>query len=44
MKRNFDVPKNILSFKKILIQTGWTPKIKLEQGIKKMFEKYFTCF
>lgn len=34
--RSFDVPYNVLGISKIAVETGWTPRYSLEDGVRKM--------
>lgn len=34
--RSFDVPYNVLDISKIALETGWTPRYSLEEGVRKM--------
>ena len=36
--RKCDVQNNILDIEKITQETGWTPKVSLEEGVQKVIE------
>jgi len=38
--RNFDVPTNILSIDKARIHLGWSPKVTIEEGLRRLYEKF----
>lgn len=37
--RSFDVPYNVLDISKIALETGWTPRYSLEEGVRKMLSE-----
>lgn len=38
--RNFDVPANVLDPKKLLEDTGWTPLMPFDDGVRRTWESY----
>lgn len=39
-KRDFDLKYSVLDIDKVKRYFGWSPKIKIDEGVKKIIEKY----